>query len=411
MTKKLIGTLRNVAQFFVLYANIDAYEPGAGAKAKPTLLDRWILSRLHTLVGTCRAALEGYDLTRGARAIQEFVIEELSNWYVRRSRRRFWKETDAADKRAAYDTLLECLETTTRLLAPYTPFLAEELHQSLVRAARPDAPASVHWCDYPASDSTRVDEALERGMEIVLRVVNQARAARNASSLRVRQPLRRIAVAGLSARDAEALAPLAGLVLDELNVKELVTDVPRDAMISLAAKANFPVLGKKAGAAMKELASRIQAAPVAEIQAALARDGWTVEAGGASFTLVAEDVLIQGGSRAPWAAQVDGTLVVAVDTTIDEELKAEGLVRELAHRIQALRKSAEFEVTDRIRLGWELSPVLQVACARHEGFLKDEVLAEELGTDVPTGSGAAVEEWSFDGESARVGIVRAKQGG
>ncbi|HEY6572725.1 MAG TPA: DUF5915 domain-containing protein, partial [Candidatus Eisenbacteria bacterium] len=292
-----------------------------------------------------------------------------------------------------------------------TPFLAEELHQNLVRAARPGAPASVHWCDYPQGDPARVDEALERGMEIVLRVVNQARAARNASSLRVRQPLRRIAVAGLGARDAEALASLAGLVLDELNVKELVTDVPRDAMISLTAKANFPVLGKKAGAAMKELASKIQAAPVAEIQAALSRDGWTVEAGGASYTLVAEDVLIQGGSKAPWAAQADGSLVVAVDTTIDEELKAEGLVRELAHRIQALRKSAEFDVTDRIRLGWELSPALQEACARHEEFLREEVLAEEVGTSVPAGSGAAVEEWSFDGERARVGIERAKQGG
>ncbi|HEU4726059.1 MAG TPA: isoleucine--tRNA ligase [Candidatus Eisenbacteria bacterium] len=411
VTKKLIGTLRNVAQFFVLYANIDAYEPGAGAKAAPTLLDRWILSRLHTLVGTCRAALDGYDLTRGARAIQEFVIEELSNWYVRRSRRRFWKESDPADKRAAYDTLLECLETVARLLAPYTPFLAEELHQNLVRAAHPDAPASVHWCDYPTADRSRVDEALERGMEIVLRVVNQARAARNASSLRVRQPLRRIAVAGLGARDAEALASLADLVLDELNVKELVTDVPRDAMISLAAKANFPVLGKKAGAAMKELASKIQAAPVAEIQAAIARDGWTVEAGGSTFTLVAEDVTIQGGSKAPWAAQADGSLVVAVDTTLDDALKAEGLVRELAHRIQALRKSADFDVTDRIRIGWELSPALQDACAKHETFLRDEVLAEGVGAAVPAGPGAAVEEWTFDGERARVGIERAKQGG
>jgi isoleucyl-tRNA synthetase len=411
VTKKLIGTLRNVAQFFVLYANIDGYRPGARGESRPTLLDRWILSRLHTLVGSCRSSLDAYDLTRGARAIQEFVIEELSNWYVRRSRRRFWKETDPADKRAAYDTLFECLETVARLLAPYTPFLAEELHQNIVRPAGDGAPASVHWCDYPAADRARVDEALERGMEIVLRVVNLARAGRNASSLRVRQPLGRIAVAGLGPRDVEALRPLADLVLDELNVKELVTDVPRESMISLTAKANFPVLGKKAGGAMKELAAKIQAASAVEIQTAVARDGWVVEAGGVAYTLVAEDVIIQGGSKAPWSAQADGTLVVAVDTTLDEALKAEGLVRELAHRIQALRKSAEFDVTDRIRLGWELSPGLEAACRRHEAYVRDEVLAVEVGTTPPSGAGAAVEEWTFDGERARVGIERAKQGG
>jgi isoleucyl-tRNA synthetase len=411
VTKKLIGTLRTVAQFFVLYANIDGYDPSDAATAEPTLLDRWILSRLHTLVGTCRAALEAYDLTRGARAIQEFVIEELSNWYVRRSRRRFWKEASPGDKRAAYGTLQECLETVARLLAPYTPFLAEEIHQNISRPARPDAPASVHWCDYPVSDRTRVDEGLERGMEIVLRVVNQARAARNASSLRVRQPLRRIAVAGLGAKDAQVLAALADLVLDELNVKELVTDVPRESMIALTAKANFPVLGKKAGGAMKELAAKITAAPAAEIQAAVAGEGWRVEAGGAPFTLVAEDVLIQGGSKAPWAAQADGALVVAVDTTLDEALKAEGLVRELAHRVQALRKSAEFDVTDRIRIGWDLSPALRDACARHERYLREEVLAEDVGTAIPSGGGVAIEEWNFDGETARVGIERVKQGG
>jgi isoleucyl-tRNA synthetase len=411
VTKKLIGTLRNVAQFFVLYANIDDYQPSEAAPAAPTLLDRWILSRLHTLTGTCRAALDDYDLTRGARAIQEFVIEELSNWYVRRSRRRFWKEIDAADKRAAYDTLFECIETLARLLAPYTPFLAEELHQNLVRPARADAPASVHWCDYPEPDAARFDETLERGMDLTLRVVNLARAARNASSLRVRQPLRRVAVAGLTARDAAAFAPLTTLVLDELNVKELVTDVPRDAMVALTAKANFPVLGKKAGAAMKALAAKIQEASAAEIEAALSRGGWEVEVAGTSYLLTAEDVVLQGGSTPPWSAVADGPLVVAVDVTLDEGLKGEGLVRELAHRIQALRKSADFAVTDRIRLGWELSPTLQGACERHETFLREEVLAVEVGLSLPAGDGVAVEEWSFEGERARVGIARLSKGG
>src|SRR6266850_2236464 len=194
VTKKLLGTLRNVAQFFALYANIDSYDPAKKEPSTPTLLDRWILSRLHTLTASCRAALDEYDLTRGARLIQEFVLEELSNWYVRRSRRRFWKSGDPADKRAAYDALWECLRAVSRLLAPYVPFLSEELHQHLVLPASPGEPRSIHWCDYPEADRAKIDEGLERSMELALRVVNMARAARSASSLRVRQPLRRLAI-------------------------------------------------------------------------------------------------------------------------------------------------------------------------------------------------------------------------
>ena len=409
VAKKLLGTLRNTAQFFALYANIDGYDPGAKEPSKPTLLDRWIISRLHTLVSTCRDSLDAYDLTRGARAIQDFVVEDLSNWYVRRSRRRFWKSGDRADKRAAYDTLFGCLETVALLLAPYTPFVSEELHQSLVRPGRPDAPKSVHWCDYPEPDRARIDEELERGMEVALRVVNLARAARNASSLRVRQPLRRVAVAGLGDRERKRLGEIADLVRDELNVREIVYPEDRGELLQVAVKPNYPVLGKKAGAAMKELASKVQLAKPAEIRAAIAGAGWEVEVAGQRFTLNAEDVSVQESSRAPWVAQSDGALTVAVDTTLDEELRAEGLVREFAHRIQTLRKSAEFDVTDRIRLFWELSPGLAAAAARHERFIREEVLAVEIVPSV-TGGGPS-EEWTFDGERARVGIERAKKGG
>ena len=409
VTKKLLGTLKNTAQFFALYANIDGYDPGAKEKAATTLLDRWIVSRLHTLVSTCRDSLDAYDLTRGARALQEFVVEDLSNWYVRRSRRRFWKSGDRADKRAAYDTLFRCLETVARLSAPYTPFVSEELHQSLVRPARPGAPKSVHWCDYPEPDRSAIDEGLERAMETALRVVTLGRAARNASSLRVRQPLRRLAVAGLGARERARVEEISDLIRDELNVKEIVFPADRDEVLASTVKPNYPVLGKKAGAAMKELALKVQAAPPGEIRAAISGAGWNVEAAGQRFTLTSEDVSIQESSRAPWVAQADSTMAVAVDTTLDEELRAEGLVRELAHRVQTLRKSAEFDVTDRIRLHWELSPGLADACSRYERFIREEVLAEEV---VPrmTGSGP-FEEWTFDGERARVGIERVHKGG
>ncbi len=409
VTKKLLGTLKNVAQFFGLYANIDGYIPATEEAAKPALLDRWILSRLHSLTATCREALDGYDLTRGARQIQDFVLEELSNWYVRRSRRRFWKSGDAADKRAAYDALWECLRVVTRLLAPYTPFIAEDLHQQVIRPGAAGEPPSVHWCDYPEADRTKIDEALERSMELALRVVNMARAARNASSLRVRQPLGRLAVAGLTEREARDLTALADLVKDELNVKELVVLPDRAALLSVGVKPNFATLGKKVGGAMKEIAARIQAAPPDEVRASIAGGGWEVEVAGQKFRITAEDVIVQEVSKAPWVAQGDGSIAVAVDPTIDDELRTEGLVREFAHRIQALRKSADFDVTDRIRLYWDLSPGLSKACERYEGYIRDEVLAEEL---VPGASGGdAVEEWTFDGERARVGIERVRKGG
>ena len=410
VTKKLLGTLRNVGAFFALYANIDDYDPARKEPSKPSLLDRWILSRLHSLSGSVRDSLESYDLTRGARAIQDFVLEDLSNWYVRRSRRRFWKSGDPADKRAAYDALHECLRVVARLLAPYTPFIAEEIHQHVVRPGAPEAePASVHWCDFPEPDRSRIDEGLERSMELALRVVNLARAARNASSLRTRQPLRRIAVAGLGEREARDLLGLAWLVLDELNVKELVVVEDRNALVSLTVKPNFPILGKKAGPAMKEIAAQLLAAPPGQVRAGIEGEGWEVEAGGRSFRLTAEDVVVQEASKAPWVAQTDGTLAVAVDTTLDEDLRTEGLVREFAHRIQALRKTAEFDVTDRIRLSWELSPGLAKACERFEDYIRDEVLAEELESRAPVDG--AVEEWTFDGERARVGIERVRKGG
>jgi isoleucyl-tRNA synthetase len=409
VTKKLLGTLRNVAQFFTLYANIDGYDPARKETSAPALLDRWILSRLHTLTASCRAALDEYDLTRAARLIQEFVLEELSNWYVRRSRRRFWKSGDPADKRAAYDALWECLRVVSRLLAPYVPFLSEELHQHLVLPVAPEEPRSIHWCDYPEADCAKIDESLERSMELALRVVNMARAARSVSSLRVRQPLRRLAVAGLKEREARDLTALADLIKDELNVKEITLLPDRAALLSVSVKPNFAVLGKKVGQAMKEIAARVQEAPPEETRAAIAGGGWDVEAAGQQFRIVSEDVIIQEVSRPPWVAQGDGPIAVAVDTTLDDELRTEGLVREFAHRIQALRRGADFDVTDRIRLFWELSPGLSKACARYEGYIREEVLAEEL---VPRVSGdVAVEEWTFDGERARVGIERVRKGG
>jgi len=409
VTKKLLGTLKNTAQFFALYANIDGYEPAARERAEPTLLDRWIRSRLHTLARVCVESFDGYDFTRAARAIQDFVVEELSNWYVRRSRRRFWKSGDRADKRAAYDTLFECLATVSRLLAPLTPFVAEELHQSLVRPAHPESPRSVHWCDYPEPAEDATDEELERSMSLALKVVNLGRAARSASALRVRQPLRRLAVSGPGERDRARIESLSDLIRDELNVKEVVFVSDRGQLLASTVKPNYPVLGKKAGAAMKELASKIQSESPEAVRAALTAGGWEVEAAGQRFTLTAEDVSVQESSRAPWVSQGDAAMAVAVDTTLDEELKAEGLVREFAHRIQTLRKGAEFEVTDRIRVYWDLSPGLAQACTRHERFIRDEVLAEEVVPRMPGGS--TIEEWTFDGERARVGIERVREGG
>jgi isoleucyl-tRNA synthetase len=246
-------------------------------------------------------------------------------------------------------------------------------------------------------------------MDLALRIVNLGRAARNASSLRVRQPLRRVAVAGLGERERKLAASVQELILEELNVREIVFPADRGELLQTAVKPNYPVLGKKAGAAMKELASKVQSTSPDEVRAALAGGGWEVEAGGQRFTLVAEDLTVQESSRAPWVALGDAAMAVAVDTTLDEELRAEGLVREFAHRVQSLRKTAEFDVTDRIRLFWELSPGLETAAARHERFIREEVLADEVVQGI-TGSSPA-EEWTFDGERARVRIERVHKGG
>jgi isoleucyl-tRNA synthetase len=255
-----------------------------------------------------------------------------------------------------------------------------------------------------------MDEELERAMELAHRIVNLGRAARNASSLRVRQPLRRLAVAGLTERDRQRVGTVSDLIQDELNVREIVFPADRGELLQVQVKPNYPVLGKKAGAAMKELASKVQSASPDEVRAGIAGEGWEVEAGGQRFMLVAEDLSVQESSRAPWVAQADGALAVAVDTVLDEELRAEGLVREFAHRIQTLRKSAEFDVTDRIRLFLEeLSPGLAAAATRHEQFIREEVLAEEVLSRAP-GNGPS-EEWTFDGERARVGIERVHKGG
>ncbi|HLF07416.1 MAG TPA: DUF5915 domain-containing protein, partial [Thermoplasmata archaeon] len=267
----------------------------------------------------------------------------------------------------------------------------------------------VHWCDYPEPDAARIDDSLEQSMDLVSRVVNVGRSVRNASSLRVRQPLRRLAIAGAGERDAERIRDLSDLIRDELNVKEIVFLKERGELLTTTVKPNFPVLGKKAGGAMKDLAARIQEAAPADIQSGILRGGWEVEAGGRRFTLIGEDVAIHESSRAPWVAQADGSMAVAIDPTLDDDLRAEGLVREFAHRIQNLRKGAELDVTDRIRLTWELSPELLRACEKHERFIRDEVLATELVQGAPAGE--AVEEWTFDGERARVGIQRVNEGG
>ncbi|MGE5178946.1 MAG: isoleucine--tRNA ligase [Bacteroidota bacterium] len=414
IAKKLLGTLRNTAQFFVLYANIDRYDPAAKEPSRPSLLDRWIRSRLHSLIRACRASLDDYELTRGARAIQEFVVEELSNWYVRRSRRRFWKAGDPADKRAAYDTLFTCLETVSRLLAPYAPFITEELHQHIVRPAFPEAPMSVHWTDYPVADTAAVDEELSEAMALAQTIVTLGRAARSAASIRVRQPLKEVAVHAPFRGESvnRMLLSLAEVIKDELNVKEFRLAFGPDEFLEWRAKPNFPVLGKKAGPAMKSLSAAIQSASREIAEAYFGLDElWSVEleADGRQFKLSKDDVLVEEHSISPWSAKSDRMLTVAVDTTLDDALRDEGLVRELAHRVQALRKSADFDVTDRIRLYGELSPGLRRAFERHEESFKDEVLAVEL---VPgTKGGEAVESWSFDGEQARVGIERVSKGG
>jgi len=386
--KKFLGTLYNVYGFFVLYANAEDIDPTADAPAPADrpLMDRWVLSRYNSLARTVREQMDEYQITQAARGIEAFA-DELSNWYVRRGRDRFWGSSDAEDTRAAFATLYEVLVGVSRLLAPFAPFVSEAVYQNLVKSSDTDAPAGVHLTDFPTPDDALIDTELEEAMSLTRRVVTMGRAARNDSKIRTRQPLSRIVVGGLTETQRERLEGLRDAVLDELNVKatEWADDLSEYA--GYEAKANFRALGPKFGKSVQAVAKGIAAMDGEALQAALRSSGEarvTTDAG--TFTIDADDVDVSLQSRDGYAVVSEAGAFVALDTAVTPDLAREGLARELVNRIQAMRKEAGFHVADRIALSLAGDDDVVVAFEAHRDYVMSETLATEFAAEPADGA-------------------------
>ena len=353
--RRFLLTLWNTYSFFVTYANLDGFDPSTVSEGDLSELDRWVLSELNSLVRRVTDDLEGYDPTSSGRSIQQFV-DDLSNWYVRRSRRRFWKSGADADKLAAYSTLYTCLVTLTKLLAPFTPFVAEAMYQNLVRSVDAEAPESVHLAAWPQADAALVDDQLIHDTRLVMRVVSLGRAARSKAGIKVRQPLAVAAVFVHNAAQAEGLRRLGGQVLEELNVKHL--EVIDSAEV---------FEGRKAVEHPTDLL-------------ALLPDG----------AALAED---------------EAGYAVGIDTAITPELADEGLARELVHRIQNMRKAAGFEIADRISLYYSDAQRLRRVFADYGDYVREETLAEEIA-EGRAPDAAYVEEQMVEGEKVTFAVRR-----
>ena len=400
MQGKFMGTLWNTYAFFTLYASIDNYEPEA-AKADPkdfTLMDRWVLSRLNSLVDFVDKGLAEYKATETSRAIAQFV-DELSNWYVRLNRERFWGKGLEGSKLAAFETLYTVLLTLSKLLAPYIPFMTETIYRNLAVGHLTGAPESVHLCDFPVADLSKVDKELEAGMDEVESVVQLGRAARNAASLKVRQPLSRCLVKGKRLSDE-----IAQLIKNELNVKavEFVDDA--SAFTTYNLKPQMRTLGKKYGKLLGKIGERLKTLDGNEVVATFER-GETLkfELEGTPIELEKDDVLTSLTQKPGFEAQSEGDYTVVLDTNLTPELIDEGFLREVISKVQTMRKDADFEVTDRIALSYQTSEHLSAVIEKGKEDLMRAVLALSV-ENRPAADGEIVREQNINGEKATLGI-------
>ena len=367
-TIALLAALTGVL-VFVLYAVVRAPSASDPAPADRTVLDRWLLSELHTLVGEVTDAMEAYDTQRAGKLLSAFV-DDLSNWYVRRSRRRFWQ----GDK-AALRTLHEVVETVTRLMAPLTPFITERVWQDLIVPVAPDAPESVHLSTWPKADPASIDPALSSRMALVRRLVELGRATRAESGVKTRQPLSRALVA---ASGFEALTPeLRAQITEELNVSSLASlSEVGGSLVDTTAKANFRALGKRFGKGVQAVAKAVANADAAALGLALREGTASVEVDGEQITLTPDEVIITETPREGWSVASDSGATVALDLEITPELRAAGLARDAIRLIQEARKNSGLDVADRIAVRWtSASPATTEALTGHATLIADEVLA------------------------------------
>ena len=397
--RKFMGTLWNTYAFYVLYANIDEFDPTKYTLDYDQLsvMDRWVLSRLNTMVRTVDDCLAHYRVTEAAKALQSFV-EELSNWYVRRCRSRFWAKGMEQDKVNAYLTLYTALVTTVKAAAPMVPFITESIYRNLVCSVDKNAPISVHLADFPTANEAWIDPALEDNMEVVLEVVTLGRAARNAANIKNRQPVGQMYV-----KAAHELPDFfVKIIEDELNIKEVIFRDDMSDFLAYHVKPNFHVLGPKVGKQMGAVKKALEASDGAAVKDALAGDGsYTLHLPDGDVTVTTEDVEVTVSQRDGYNCQSYGGVTVALSTTLTEALIEEGFVREIISKVQTMRKECGLEVTDHIALDLSGNPRLVEIARRNEAFIREITLADSLSCDAPMGTS---KEWNINGEKLTLSI-------
>ena len=404
--RKFFRTLLNTYAFFAQYANIDGFkhaEPDIPVLQRPDI-DQWILSLLNTTVGEYTEAMENYDPTRAARLVSNFTVEQLSNWYVRRNRRRFWKGESGPDKTAAYQTLFECLAAITKMMAPFAPFLSDEIYRALMSETHRERFESVHIAPMVASSEKLINPDLERRMDVAQRVVSIVRTMRANTNLKTRQPLARIAVPA-SDETRRLIEQMNDVILEEINVKRIEFIDESSPIVRKTATANFRIIGPKFGKLVNAVAKRIKEMSSSEVIHLDQTGTFSSEINGTPVTISREDVSIAAQSIEGWLVESAEGLTVALDTTLTPELINEGLAREFVNRVQNMRKDAGLSVTDRIRIYFESSNRLSEAVTRMSDYIKSETLA----TQVYAGRDSAEhwQQWEIDGEPCGIGISKA----
>ena len=378
--RKFFGTLLNTYSFFALYANIDGfkYEEKRIKFEKRPEIDRWIISRLSTLVAEYEKMMDDYDVTRAARAVSDFTIDHLSNWYVRRCRRRFWKSEMNENKTAAYQTLYECLITVAKLASPFVPFISEEIYHNLNAVTGLEGFESVHLSEFPKPFF--FDKVLEEKMDIAQKVVYLTRSMRAKNNLKVRQPLQKIMVV-VEESKREALGNIKEVVLDEVNIKDMIILNNDSEIVSKSAKANFKSIGPKFGKLVNPVANAIKQLDKAAIAALEGGSAVKLNVNGEEVEISKDDVEIISSEITGWVVETEEGVTVALDTELSDDLVAEGLAREFVNRIQNMRKDAGFEVTDRIKIYFEGSGEIMGAVDKFKDYVSNETLAEEITND------------------------------
>ena len=402
--RKFFGTLINTYSFFALYANIDKFdfaEELVPYEKRPEI-DRWIISKLGTLVKDYENFMENYDVTKAAREVSEFTIDQLSNWYVRRSRRRFWKSEMNENKLSAYQTLYECLLTVVKLASPFTPFITEEIYQNLNKATGKESFESVHLVDFPKVEFH--DEELEQKMDVAQRVVYLTRSMRAKNNLKVRQPLKKILVS-VAPSKRDAVAQMKDVILEEVNIKELQVLEDDSAIVNKSAKANFKSLGPKYGKLMKTLAAEIAKFGKDDIAKLEKENELNISIEGNDVKLTLDDVEIISTEIEGWLVESEEGVTVGIDTELTDDLIAEGYAREFVNRVQNMRKDADFDVVDKIKIYYDSDEKLIKYIGKYSDYIKSETLADELNSG--TSNNGFSEEWEIGDYNCKISIVKA----